>query len=381
MVYLDGNSLGALPRHVPARVGDVVEQQWGTDLVASWNTHDWVDLPRRVGSRIARLVGAPEDTVVAGDSTTVQLLKLLVAGARLRPGRTVLVTEPAGFPTDAYVAVEAARLAGLEVRWADPDDVPASLDEDVALLALGHVDYRTGVLQDAAALTRATHDVGALALWDLAHSAGALPVELDAWDVDLAVGCGYKYLNGGPGAPAFAYAHRRWHDALDQPLPGWWGHAAPFALEHAYRPAPGIDRLMTGTPPVLSMAALDAALDVFDDVDLAAVRRRSLQLSDLLVDLAGQRLAGYGVEPVVPREHARRGSQVCLRHPEAYGLVQALAGRGVVGDFREPDLARFGLTPLYIGCVDVWDAVDAAVQVLDGGEHRRREHAERARVT
>ncbi len=381
VVYLDGNSLGPLPSGVAERVADVVRAQWGRELIASWNTAGWIDLPRRVGARIARLVGAGEDCVVAGDSTSVQLFKLLVAGARLRPERRVLVTEPGNFPTDSYVAAAVTRLLGLELRWCDPGDVAAALDEDVAVVSLSHVDYRTGVLKDAAAVTAAAHQVGALALWDLAHSAGALPVELDAWDADLAVGCGYKYLNGGPGAPAFAYVHRRWHDALDQPLAGWMGHAAPFALERDYRPAPGIARVQTGSPPILSMAALDAALDAFDGVDLHAVRTKSLALSDLLIALADERLAAYAVQVAAPRERAQRGSQVCLRHPAAYGFVQALTGRGVVGDFREPDLARFGLSPLYLRFVDLWDGVDAMVAVLEAGEHEAPAYAVRAAVT
>jgi kynureninase len=380
VVYLDGNSLGALPCGVVDRVARVVAEEWGRGLVGSWNSAGWVDLPGRVGDRIAPLVGASGGCVVAGDSTSVQLFKLLVAGARLRPDRRVIVTEPTGFPTDSYLAAAVTRLLGMQLRWCEPADIATALDTDVALVSLGHVDYRTGELQDAAAVTAAAHEVGALALWDLAHSAGAMPVRLDEWDVDLAVGCGYKYLNGGPGAPAFAYVAARWHDALDQPLAGWFGHAAPFALERDYRPAPGIARVQTGTPPVLSMAALDAALDAFDGVDLAAVRAKSLALSDLLIALADTRLAPYGVTVAAPREHARRGSQVCLRHPAAYGLVRALVARGVVGDFREPDLARFGLAPLYLRFVDVWDAVQAAVDVLSCGEHERPEHAVRAAV-
>lgn len=381
VVYLDGNSLGALPRGVPERVARAVENEWGRDLIRSWNSADWISLPRRVGARIARLVGAPEDSVIAGDSTSVQLFKLLIAAARLRPERRVLLTDPGNFPTDSYVAASVARLRGLELRWCDPADVEASLDDEVAVLSLTHVDYRTGRMHDAAAITAATHRVGALALWDLAHSAGAVPVALQEWDADLAVGCGYKYLCGGPGAPAFAYVHPRWQEALDQPLAGWMGHAAAFALERDYRPAGGIGRVATGTPPVLSMVALDAALDAFDGVSIDALRAKSVALTELFIQLADERLTAYGVSVASPREPAERGSQVSLRHEQAYSVVQALITRGVVGDYREPDLARFGFAPLYVRFVDVWDAVDQLASVLAAEEWRRPEHRVRASVT
>jgi kynureninase len=381
LIYLDGNSLGPLPGGVRERVADVVAQQWGRDLITSWNTHDWIGLPAQVGAKIARLVGAAPDCVVAGDSTSVQLFKLLVAAARLRPERRVIVTEPGNFPTDSYIAASVARTLGLELRWCDPDDVADALDADVAVLALTHVDYRSGRMHDASALTAAAHEVGALVSWDLCHSAGAVPVSLAEWDVDFAVGCGYKYLNGGPGAPAFAYVHRRWHDELDQPLSGWMGHAAPFALERDYRPAPGVARVQAGTPAVLSLSALDAALDAFDGVSMTDVRVKSLALTDYFIALADERLAPYGVTVEAPRQHDARGSQVCLRHSHAYGVVQALIARGVVGDFREPDLARFGFTPLYLRFIDVWQAVEHTVAVLAGEEFAKPEFATRAAVT
>ncbi|HSK26790.1 MAG TPA: kynureninase [Jiangellales bacterium] len=381
LVYLDGNSLGPLVRGVRERVAHVVAEEWGRDLIRSWNTAGWYEMPRRLGDRIGRLVGAGPGTVVAGDSTSVQLFKVLVAAARLRPDRRVLLTEPGNFPTDSYVAASVARLLDLELRWAEPEDLAGALDGDVAVVAVSHVDYRTGRMHDAAAVTAAVHDAGAVISWDLAHSAGAVPVELDGWDADLAVGCGYKYLNGGPGAPAFAYVNRRWQDLVDQPLAGWWGHADPFSLERHYRPAPGIARMLVGTAPVLSMSALDAALDAFDGVDMSDVRAKSLALTDLFASLAATRLAPYGVQVEVPADHARRGSQACLRHPEAYGMVQALIARGVVGDYREPDLARFGFTPLYLRFVDVWDAVEQALEVLESEEQRRPEHRVRAAVT
>jgi kynureninase len=381
LIYLDGNSLGPLPVGVRERVTAVVTQQWGNALIASWNAHDWMRLPTLVGAKIARLIGAPDGTVVAGDSTSVQLFKLLIAATRLRPDRKVIVIDPATFPTDAYIAASVARLTGREIRWCEPSDVEASLDEDVAVLALTHVDYRTGRMHDAGVLTGAAHSVGALVCWDLCHSAGAADVELTGWDADFAIGCGYKYLNGGPGAPAFAYVHPRWHDSLDQPLTGWLGHADPFAFEQSYRPAPGIERVRTGTPEVLSMSAFDAALDAFDGVSMADLRSKSLALTDYFILLAVERLTPYGVSIEAPLEHERRGSQVCLRHPDAYGLVQALIARGVVGDFRVPDLARFGFAPMYTRFVDVWDAIDRAAAVLAGDEFARAEYLTRKWVT
>lgn len=384
VIYLDGNSLGPLPVGVRERVAEVVTQQWGHDLIRAWNTHGWFDLPAAVGAKLAPLVGAAPDSVSVGDATSVQLFKLLAAGARLRPGRNVVVTEPGNFPTDSYIVAGVARMLGLTVRWwsaADQPDIRAVLDDDVAVVSLCHVDYRLGTMHDGPAVTTAVHDAGAIMLWDLCHSVGAVEVDLDGWDADLAVGCGYKYLNGGPGAPAFGYVNRRWHDALDQPIPGWHGHAAPFALERDYRPAAGARRLQTGSTSVIAAAALDAALDAFDGVAMSDVRAKSLALTDLFVALADERLAAYGVTAEVPRDHARRGSQVCLRHPEAYGFVQALIARGVIGDFREPDLARFGFTPLYLRFADVWDTVEHMVAVLDGGEHLRPENLTRAAVT
>ncbi len=383
-IYLDGNSLGQLPLGVAERLADVVEREWGQGLISSWNDAGWFTLPTRVGDRLGRLVGAPAGSVVVGDSTSVQLFNTLVAAARLRPGRTALVTDAANFPTDGYVAASVARLLGLDLVLVDPSDdlaLARLLDEHLAVLTLSHVDYRTGVLHDMERITAEVHAAGGLVVWDLAHSAGAVPVDLVGCDVDFAVGCSYKYLNGGPGAPAFGFLHPRWHDETDPPLTGWLGHAAPFALEPEYRPAAGASRLRVGSPPVLSMSALDAALDVFDGVDMQQVRAKSLALTDLFVDAVETRLAGYGVEVVVPREHARRGSQVCLRLPHAFPVVQALIDRGVVGDFREPDLARFGFAPLTLRHTDVLDAVDVLEQVLSSGEWQQPRFARRSAVT
>jgi kynureninase len=384
LVYLDGNSLGVLPRAVPDRLRHVAEAEWGQGLVGSWNAAGWFTLPSRVGDRIGRLVGASPGSVVAGDSTSVQLFNTLVAAARLRPGRTALVTDVANFPTDGYVAASVARMLGLDLVLVDPGEEVALtrvLDEHLAVLTLSHVDYRTGLLHDMAGITASVHRAGGVVVWDLAHSAGAVPVDLMAADADFAVGCTYKYLNGGPGSPAFGFVHPRWQQTADPPLTGWLGHADPFALEPEYRPAPGADRLRVGTPPILSLSALDAALGVFDEVDMGQVRAKSLALTDLFIDLADQHLGALGVTTVVPRDQHRRGSQVCLRHPHAYPLVQALVDRGVVGDFRAPDLARFGFTPLTLRFVDVVDAVDTIKDVLARQLWQSPEYAVRAAVT
>ena len=380
VIYLDGNSLGALPRSVPERVAQVTGEQWGQGLIGSWNTAGWMGLPARVGARIARLVGADGADVHVGDSTSVALFKTMVAASRLRPDRRVIVIERSTFPTDAYVAAGVARLLGLEVRWCDAADPAAALGSDVALLSLTHVDFRTGAMFDMAALTTAAHRAGALLLWDLCHSAGAVPVELAACDVDFAVGCTYKYLNGGPGSPAFVYVAPRLQADVDQPVTGWMGHAEPFAMGLDFVPRDGVGRMASGTPPVLALSALDAALDVFDGVEPTVLRAASLSLTDLFIDLVDARL-GSDFEVLTPRRHDRRGSQVALRHDAAYGVVQALIARGVVGDFRTPDVARFGFAPLYVRHVDVFDAVEHLIAVIENGEFARPEYATRNPVT
>jgi kynureninase len=380
VVYLDGNSLGALPRSVPARMQQVVADEWGTGLISSWNTADWVGLSRRVGTRIASLIGVSPSDVHVGDSTSVTLFKTFVAASRLRPGRRVVVLEPTTFPTDGYVASGVARLLDLELRWCDPADPAASLDEDVALLALTHVDFRSGAMYDIPDLTRAAHDAGALVQWDLCHSTGAVPVRLQDADADIAVGCTYKYLNGGPGSPAFSWVHPRHQQAWDQPVTGWFGHARPFDMDRTFAPADGITRMASGTPPVLALSALDAALDVFDGVSLDELRAASLSLTDLFISLVDERL-GSTYDVITPRVHAVRGSQVSLRHDDAYGVVQALIARGVIGDFRTPDVARFGFAPLYVTHADVFDAVSQLEAVMEHAEHLRPEYAVRNAVT
>jgi kynureninase len=317
--------------------------------------------------------------VTVGDSTSVSLFKLLVTAARLRPDRRVMVMEPTTFPTDGYVAQGVARLLDLELRWCDPADPAAALDDDVAVLALTHVDFRTGAMFDLPGLTRAAHDAGAVILWDLCHSAGAVPVDLTAADADLAVGCTYKYLNGGPGAPAYSWVAPRLQHEVEQPITGWWGHARPFDMPRDFEPADGIARMDVGTPPVLALSALDAALTAFEGLPVEELRAGSLSLTDLFIRLVDERVEGF--EVLTPRDHARRGSQVALRHPDAYGIVQALIARGVVGDFRVPDVARFGFAPLYVRHVDVYDAVDRLVTVLENDEHRDPAYSRRQAVT
>ena len=380
LVYLDGNSLGALPRSVSPRVAQVLKQEWGRGLIGSWNNAGWMELTAQVAGRIAPLVGARAADLHVGDSTTVTLFKTMVAACRMRPGRDVVVLEPGTFPTDGYVADAVTRLLDLRLRWCDPADPAASLGDDVALLALTHVDFRTGAMFDMDALTAAAHEVGALVCWDLCHSAGAVPVDLAGADADFAVGCTYKYLNGGPGSPAFVYVAPRLQPHVDQPITGWMGHAEPFAMERGYSPAAGIRRMASGTPPVVALAALDAALEVFDGISVADLRAASLSLTGYFIDLVEARFGG-AVEVVTPRDKARRGSQVSLRHEQAYGVVQALIGRGVVGDFRAPDLARFGFAPLYVRHVDVYDAVQQLAEVLDADEYARPSYATRNPVT
>lgn len=383
-VYLDGNSLGALPAGVPEALADAVHRQWGMGLISSWNEHQWWQAPSRVGDAIGRLIGAAPGQTVAGDSTTVQLFNGLTAAARLRPGRRLLLTDPGHFPTDGYIADSVARLLGLEVCRVAVDGLPRYLAErghEVAVAGYSPVDYRTGELHDMAAITCAVQQAGGLMLWDLCHAVGALPVRLDELGVDLAVGCGYKFLSGGPGAPAFIYVARRHQAAFDHPLTGWNGHADPFGLSGDYTPAPGVERARIGTPPVLSLLALEAALTAFDGVGMEHIRAKSLSLTGFFMDCADTLLDGLGFTVATPREAHRRGSQVALRHEEAYPLVRALVARGVIGDMRAPDLLRFGVNALYLSHGDMLTAVRQLREAVTLGEHRDPRHRYRGPVT
>jgi len=390
VIYLDGNSLGVLPHATPQRVQQVVRDEWGADLIRSWNSAGWITLPQRVGDKIARLVGADAGELVVADSTSVNLFKVLSAALAIAkadaPQRCVIVSERSNFPTDLYIAEGLARERGCELVLCEPDEIEQRLDERVAVLMLTQVNYRTGRLHDMAALTAKAHAAGVLTIWDLCHSAGALPVDLKGTDADFAIGCGYKYLNGGPGAPAFVWAHPRHADRFWQPLSGWMGHAAPFEFTPHYRPAAGIARYLCGTPPVVSLAALECGVDTVlaaeEHGGLPALREKSLALAQLFIDLVEERCAGQGLSLVTPRDAKLRGSQVCFARDEgAYAIVQALIARGVIGDFRAPDIARFGFTPLYTSYVDVWDAVEHLKQVLERKEWREARFNEKAAVT
>lgn len=379
LIYLDGNSLGALPAHVPDRMRAAVEDQWGADLIRSWNEHAWIDLPYRVGDRIGRLIGAEPGTVVAADTTSVNVHKAVDAARRLRPDRRVILTDDSNFPTDVYVMHGISDSAGLDLKIVPPEDVPDAIDDTVAVVALTEVDYRTGRRHDMIDVTKVAHDAGALIVWDLAHSVGAFPVALAEAGADFAVGCGYKYLNGGPGAPAFIYVAPRHQAGFRNPITGWFGHATPFEFSLEFVPADGISRARVGTPHVLGLVALDAALDVFDEVDMGAVREKSLALTDLFMVLIEEWVKG--VEIATPRSPARRGSQVSLRHEHAFPIVQALIARNVIGDYRTPNIARFGFAPLYLRYVDVWNAAVAIREVIESGEWRDPKYGVRSTVT
>ena len=387
-IYLDGNSLGVPPKDAARRAQAVIEEQWRDGLIRSWNTAGWFALPRRLGNKLAPLIGAAEDEVVVTDTISVNLFKALSAALRVQdardPKRRVIVSERANFPTDLYIAQGLIDQLdrGYTLRLVDdPADLPAALTDDVAIAMLTHVNYRTGHMHDMRALTALIHAGGALALWDLAHSAGAVPVDLNGANADYAVGCTYKYLNGGPGSPAFVWVPKRHQDAFTQPLSGWWGHRQPFAMRPDYEPDNGIGRFLCGTQPIVSMALVECGLDVFLQTDMAAVRRKSLELTDLFIELVETRCKQYDLTLVTPREHAQRGSHVSFEHAHGYEVMQALIARRVIGDYREPRVLRFGFTPLYLRFVDVWDAVETLRDVLATEQWRKPEFAARGAVT
>lgn len=395
VVYLDGNSLGARPVGAAERAQQVIADEWGTGLIRSWNTAGWFDLPGRLGDKLARLLGGGDGEAVATDTTSLNLFKALASAIRIqqqdRPGRRVIVTERDNFPTDVYIAEgisdflnSVAEETGTryEVRLVD-DSLPLdrALDADTAVVSLSHVNYRTGAMWDMAAVTGQVHAAGALMIWDLAHAAGAVPVDLNAADADFAVGCTYKYLNGGPGSPAFIWVSARHQDRFWQPLSGWWSHVVPFEMADSYRPAGDVRRFLCGTQPIVSLAVLETGLDITLEADQAELRRKSLALTDLFITLVRERCAGHPLELVTPREHSRRGSHVSFRHPDGYAVMSALIARGVIGDYREPHVLRFGITPLYVGYTDVWDAVEVLRDVLDTRAWDAEEYLLRNAVT
>ncbi len=379
VIYLDGNSLGAMPRSVPARLQRALEQEWAVGLIRSWNDADWYPAPQRVGARIAQLIGAAADEVIVADSISINLFKVLVAALRLRPGRRRILGELGNFPTDAYIASGVAAMVDADFVAVPPLQILDSIDESVAVVSLTHVHYKTGRIHDMAAITARAQSVGALVVWDLAHTAGAMPCALNLCNADFAVGCGYKYLNGGPGAPAFVFAAKRHHASMQQPLTGWHGHARPFAFVDTFEPAPGMDQMLVGTAPLLGLLALEVALQAFDGVDLDLLRAKSVALTDLFIQLVDEELSGFGLAS--PRESALRGSQVSLTHPDGYAIMQALIARGVIGDYRAPDILRFGFAPLYVGFTDVWNAVAKLKDVMASGAWRAPAFAQRKAVT
>lgn len=366
VTYLDGNSLGALPKTAEERMQNAIRQQWGQGLIRSWNDAGWIDLPTKLGDKIAPMIGVGAGEVIVADSTSVNLFKLLIAALRLNSDRRTILMEARDFPTDLYIAQGVADLMGedYECRMVPTDEILAALDESVAVLALTHVNFKTGAMHDMAGLTKRAHSVGTRTIWDLCHTAGAMPIDLAAAKADFALGCTYKYLNGGPGAPAFVYIPTAQQPTFHQPLTGWMGHAQPFSFVDDYHPAGDIKRFLSGTPNILSLVALEASLDVWAQVDLNLLRAKSMALGDLFVELVEARCAGHGFILASPRDASARGSQVSFRHEEGYAIMQALIARGVIGDFRAPDIVRFGFTPLYTRYVDVWHAAEVLYDIM-----------------
>jgi kynureninase len=380
VIYLDGNSLGALPVVAPEALRRTAEQQWGEELIASWNKHGWIDWPTRIAAKLAPIVGAKPNELLIADSTSVCLFKLLAAAARARPDRRTIVTQRHNFPTDLYVAQGLCNMLGLQLKAVAAEEVLAAIDAGTAAVTLTHVDYRSAAFHDVPPINEAAHAAGALAVWDLSHSAGAIQVDLDGTGCDLAVGCGYKYLNGGPGAPAFIYVAERLQHELQNPLQGWMGHAEPFAFDDDYRPVAGISRFLTGTPSILALAALEAGLATFDGISMAQVEAKSRKLSQLFIDEVEAR-CGAEVRLASPRDPAQRGSHVVVAHEHGYAVMQSLIARGVIGDFRAPDLMRFGFAPLYNSFAEILRAAEILGDILATREWDQPRFHERAKVT
>lgn len=384
VIYLDGNSLGAASHAAFSELQAAASKEWAQDLIRAWNTASWFDMPTELGDRIGRLIGAAPGQTVVCDTTSTNIYKVLHAALAMRPNRSVIVAEGNSFPTDLYMAEGVASTragAVLRLEGVDAPGIEELIDESVAVVLVNHVNYKSGELRDMAALTRKAHAAGALIVWDLCHTAGALPVDLDGANVDFAVGCTYKYINGGPGAPAFIYAATRHLADVRQPLSGWWGHARPFAFEQGYAADAGIRRFLCGTQPILTMRALKGALDIWDDVDMTALRTKSIALTDLFIQLVEAKCGAYGLELESPRDGAKRGSQVSFVHPHAYQVMRALIERGVIGDFRAPATVRFGFTPLYVGYKDVWQAVEVLEDIMRTGAWKDERFAVKSAVT
>ncbi|WP_151718081.1 kynureninase [Gemmobacter serpentinus] len=381
VIYLDGNSLGPMPKAAAARVARTVTEEWGQMLITGWNKAGWMELPSKIGDRIGRLIGAEKGSVVMGDTLSIKVYQALASAFEMNPTRKVVLSDTGNFPSDLYIAQGLCRTLGpdYQLKTVAPEDVMAALDDSVAVMMITEVDYRTGRRHDMAALTKRAHEVGAIAIWDLAHSAGAVPVEVAKGGADFAVGCSYKYLNSGPGGPAFIYVAPRHADIARPALSGWLGHEAPFAFDLDYRPGNGVERMRVGTPPVIQLAALEASLDIWDKVEMADIRAASLALTDQFI--AGVEAACPDLDLATPRDHASRGSQVSFRHPEGYAIMQALIARGVIGDFRAPDILRFGFTPLFINAEDVAQSIAIIAEVMDQRLWDRPEYKTRARVT
>lgn len=384
-IYLDGNSLGVMPKAVAGRLDRLLNQEWAQDLVTSWNKHHWFDLPHRVGDKIAQVIGAGAGEVVVTDSVSVNIFKLVAAALRIQQasGRNVIVSEKGNFPTDLYVLQGLTAMLGAPVQLitVERNEIETAISDDTAVLLLTDVHYKTGHLLDKKAITDLAHEKGALVIWDLCHSAGALPLDVTALGADMAVGCGYKYFNGGPGAPSFLYVARRWHSHLQQPLSGWWGHAQPFEFSDDYRPADGIGRMLCGTQGVLGLAALEVAVDVFLQVDMHLVREKSCRMGDLFIRLVEQRCADHGFELQSPEDSSQRGSQVAFSHPQGFRIMQALIADNVIGDFRAPNTLRFGLTPLTLRYTDLWDAVSSLQNIMREKIWQQARFAQRGTVT
>jgi kynureninase len=380
VIYLDGNSLGALPSAAPQALMNTAEQQWGEDLIASWNKHGWIDWPTRIAAKLAPIVGAKPNELLVADSTSVCLFKLLASAVRARPNKRTILTQRHNFPTDLYVAQGLAEMLDLQLEAVEPDEILSAINADTAVVMLTHVDYRSAAFYDMRTINEATHAAGALTVWDLSHSAGATQIDLDGTGCDLAVGCGYKYLNGGPGAPAFVYVAERLQDELRNPLQGWMGHAEPFAFVDEYEPTHGIERFLTGTPSILALAALDAGLATFDGISIRDIEAKSRALSGLFIEEVGAH-CGPAIQLASPRDSAKRGSHVVFAHPHGYAVMQALIARGVIGDFRAPDLMRFGFCPLYNSFTEIVRASEILGDILSSGEWNQPRFHERAKVT